>query len=147
MVSYAPEVLLPRRGFPSLLLVITISFSWFEENRGSSYLNFLPCCKHFNKQLTPSFFPLLDGHRFSVQKQIWHRGIQPCLSGMKSTAWVWIVQRGAVLVSLEMCCQLRQGPWVSVSGVFSSRPAPSTHRCLVSEHFKYKHDCSSEVLL
>lgn len=61
--------------FSWLLWVITISFSWFEENRGSHYLNFLLCCKHFNKQLALTFFPRLDGPHFSVQKGIWHHRI------------------------------------------------------------------------
>jgi len=59
VVSYACEVLLTPSGFPKLLLVITISFLWFEENRGSHYFNFLLCCKHFNKQLTQTFFPYM----------------------------------------------------------------------------------------
>lgn len=41
VVSYMYEFLLTLSGFPNLLLVITISFSWFEENRDSHFFNFL----------------------------------------------------------------------------------------------------------
>lgn len=140
--------------------MIAISFLWFEENRGPHYLNFLLCSKHFNKQLAQTFFPQLDGPHFSVHKGTWHHRIQPGLVsvGVDCTLYeifflqnmlcVNIITYDVVFVSLKMCCHRRWGPWLSVpGGILLRTPAPNPHTWLISVHFKYKRDRSSEVLL
>lgn len=108
---------------------------------------------------TQTFFPWLDGLRFSVQKGTCHQGIQPWLISLgddctlyeiflKNMLCVCIVQHSVALYHWKCAVSCDKDLGLVFQGYPpQDPPLPNLHTWLISVHFKYKHDCSSEVLL